>query len=155
MTDYKSLIYSNFQDYCDKAPISVEVTFEDDSSNGYTCFKDESDPCSPEPCVIDVSKKVGNLMALSLCADDSIIDDRNGSIWEVRISEFDDYSKLTGIFVEEAQERIELLQNVPEFNTQLSFVSFVGRRGTGKSTIAAFLAGNTTMFEVQKVAKNI
>ena len=57
-------------------------------------------------------------------------------------------------YEQDARERLRGLQNVDDFNTQLSFVSFVGGRGNGKSTIAALLAGNSTMFKVNiKIAQ--
>lgn len=37
-------------------------------------------------------------------------------------------------------------QNIPEFNTQISITSLVGKRAVGKSTIASLLSGNETMF---------
>jgi hypothetical protein len=37
---------------------------------------------------------------------------------------------------------------VADFNTQLSFVSIVGGRGVGKSTVASLLSGNASLFDV-------
>ena len=50
--------------------------------------------------------------------------------------------------MDEAKLRLREVQNVPEFNTQLSFVSIVGGRGVGKSTVASLLSGNASMFTV-------
>ena len=39
-----------------------------------------------------------------------------------------------------------MTQTKPDFDKQLSFVSIVGARGVGKSTIASLLSGNHSMF---------
>ena len=53
-----------------------------------------------------------------------------------------------GLFPDEARDRISHIQDTPDFNTQLSIVSIVGKRGAGKSTVASFLSGNSSMFVV-------
>ena len=57
-------------------------------------------------------------------------------------------NKLEGFFVDEARQRLRQLEAVPDFNTQLSFVSIVGGRGVGKSTVASLLSGNASLFDV-------
>ena len=57
-------------------------------------------------------------------------------------------NKLEGFFVDEARQRLRQLESVPDFNTQLSFVSIVGGRGVGKSTVASLLSGNASLFDV-------
>ena len=71
-----------------------------------------------------------------------------GAIWEINFSRSNESNKLEGFFVEKARERFRELQNVPDYNTQLSFVSIVGGRGVGKSTVASLLSGNASMFTV-------
>ena len=56
-------------------------------------------------------------------------------------------NKLEGFFVDEARQRLRQLEAVPDFNTQLSFVSIVGGRGVGKSTVASLLSGNASLFD--------
>ena len=73
-----------------------------------------------------------------------------GAIWEINFSTSNDSSRLEGFFVDAARERFRELQNVPEFDTQLSFVSIVGGRGVGKSTVASLLSGNASMFTVRQ-----
>ena len=53
-----------------------------------------------------------------------------------------------GSFEEPARERISHIQDTADFNTQLSIVSVVGKRGAGKSTVTSLLSGNCTMFTV-------
>ena len=50
--------------------------------------------------------------------------------------------------MDKARQRFRELPNTPGFNTQLSFVSIVGGRGVGKSTVASLLSGNSSMFTV-------
>ena len=48
--------------------------------------------------------------------------------------------------MDDAKERFELAQTIPDFNKQLSLVSIVGARGVGKSTVTSLLSGNHSMF---------
>ena len=48
--------------------------------------------------------------------------------------------------MDSARERLRDVQTHEEFNTQLSFVSIVGGRGVGKSTVASLLSGNASLF---------
>ena len=77
-----------------------------------------------------------------------------GAIWEINFSTSNDSSKLEVYFTNEARQRLRELQNIPEYNTQLSFVSIVGGRGVGKSTVASLLSGNSTLFNVSIFFKN-
>ena len=74
---------------------------------------------------------------------------RLGAVWEINFSTSNDSSRLEGFFVDAARERFRDLQTVDEYNTQLSFVSIVGGRGVGKSTVASLLSGNASMFTVR------
>ena len=71
-----------------------------------------------------------------------------GAIWEINFSTSNDSSKLEVYFTDEARQRFRELQTVPDYNTQLSFVSIVGGRGVGKSTVASLLSGNSSLFDV-------
>ncbi len=73
---------------------------------------------------------------------------KDAAIWEINFSRSNESNKLEGFFVEEARERLRKLDSVPEFRNQLSFISIVGGRGVGKSTLASLLSGNSTMFKV-------
>ena len=53
-----------------------------------------------------------------------------------------------GLFQNDARERISHVQDTHEYDTQLSVVSIVGKRGAGKSTVASLLSGNCSMFTV-------
>ena len=48
--------------------------------------------------------------------------------------------------MDDARERFQTTQTVPDFNKQLSLVSIVGARGVGKSTVSSLLSGNSSMF---------
>ena len=48
--------------------------------------------------------------------------------------------------MDDAKERFELAQTIPDFNKQFSLVSIVGARGVGKSTVTSLLSGNHSMF---------
>ena len=126
--------YKNFsQDYCNKAPIEVEISSIDNSKKtDFDCFfpDDSVDPCSSKACQADLSSvvlvdsDVTEEIKLNICTPP---DTTNlGAIWEINFSTSNDSSRLEGFFVDAARERFRELQNVPEFDTQLSFVSIVG-----------------------------
>ena len=71
-----------------------------------------------------------------------------GAIWEINFSTSNDSNKLEVYFTVEARQRFRELQAIPDYNTQLSFVSIVGGRGVGKSTVASLLSGNSSLFDV-------
>jgi ABC-type uncharacterized transport system ATPase component len=83
---------------------------------------------------------------VKLCTDSETT--KLGAIWEINFSPSNESNKLEGFFEEQARDRLRAIQSIPEFNTQLSFVSIVGGRGVGKSTVASLLSGNSSMFEV-------
>ena len=60
---------------------------------------------------------------------------------------------MEGYFDKEADEILENLQNHEEFESELSFVSIVGGKGVGKSTMASLLSGNSSMFLVNNLFK--
>ena len=136
-----------FWDFCTKAPIKAELIFENGDKINQSCFDDpDEDPCSSRPCLIDISSHPDSTKVNITLSNDSEID---AAIWEIRLSQFEDYAKLKSIFGQEAQDAFDELAESTEFSSQLTFASIVGRRGTGKSTIASFLTGNCTMFEVK------
>ena len=145
-----------FQDYCDKAPINVEVSSLDNTKkSNFDCFVEDPTDCSSKACHADLSSiltpdsEVIENINLKMCvpADNN----RLGAIWEINFSTSNDSSKLEGFFVDAARERFRELQSTPEYNTQLSFVSIVGGRGVGKSTVASLLSGNASMFTVRNL----
>ena len=150
-------ILNPFQDYCDKAPINIEATSYDPPKRSYDdCFVEypSVDPCSSKAChpfirsILTPDSEVVENIHFKMCvpADSN----RLGAIWEINFSTSNDSSKLEGFFVDAARERFRELQSTPEYNTQLSFVSIVGGRGVGKSTVASLLSGNASMFTVKK-----
>ncbi len=147
------LLYVNFfQNYCDKAPISVVVSGSGEST--FDCFLSDQaeDPCSSAACHADISLAIlpdidqVQVVNVTLCADPDQLN--TAAIWEVNFSRSNESNKIEGFFDEEAKERFNELAINLDFNTQLSFVSIVGGRGVGKSTIASLLSGNSSMFEV-------
>ena len=118
------------------------------------------DPCSSKACHADISSiltpdaEEPEIIKIQLCADQTTT--RLGAIWEINFSRSNDSSKLEVFFVEEARQRFRTLQDIPDFNTQLSFVSIVGGRGVGKSIVASLLSGNASMFTVSEfsIGKN-
>ena len=113
------------------------------------------DPCSSKACHADISSiltpnaQEPEVIKIQLCTDQTT--NRLGAIWEINFSRSNDSSKLEGFFVEKARQRFRTLQDIPDFNTQLSFVSIVGGRGVGKSTVASLLSGNASMFTVSVI----
>ena len=121
----------------------------------FECFDssaEDYDDCSSEACQHDISAalttglEVEEDIEVQLGADEG--QSNTAAIWEVNLSRADESNKLEGGFVREARERIRELKETPDFNTQLSFVSIVGKRGVGKSTLASLLSGNSSMFQV-------
>ena len=120
----------------------------------FKCFEpnQDIDECSPEPCFSTINSIVdendsNQSINVKICTDPSNQD--SGSIWEIRFSQFNDSSKLEGFFFDGAKERLRNLLDIPDFDTQLSFVSIVGARKVGKSTLASLLSGNSSMFTVK------
>ena len=120
----------------------------------FKCFEpDENiDECSPEPCFSKINDIVdenisNQLLQVQIWTEPS--SKNNGSIWEIRFSQYNDSSRLEGYFFADAKERLRNLIDIPDFNTQISFVSIVGGRGVGKSTLASLLSGNSSMFTVK------
>ncbi len=120
----------------------------------FDCFlpSNDTDPCSSEVCHFDIISAFSpedseNLeMTIEICAD--IEQENTGAIWEINFSRSNDSNKLEAYFIEDAREKLLELKDNPDTNTQLSFVSIVGGRGVGKSTVASLLSGNSSMFEV-------
>ena len=110
------------------------------------------DPCSSKACKGDISSVLTpgieeeENVKVKVCADGA--QGNTGAIWEINFSRSNESNQLEGFFVEAARERLRALEETPEFDTQLSFVSIVGGRGVGKSTVASLLSGNSSMFEV-------
>ena len=135
-------------------------SYDNSKTTNFKCFypDDNINPCSSKACFSDIgsiltpdSEEV-EIIKVKLCTDPQT--NRLGAIWEINFSRSNESNKLEGFFVEKARERFRELQNVPDFNTQLSFVSIVGGRGVGKSTVASLLSGNASMFTVIIHAKN-
>ena len=125
---------------------SKKITFE--------CFYPDPsiDPGSSEACHTDISSILNadintvEKIEVKLCSDPTT--NFTGAIWEINFSRSNDSSKLEAYFPEKARQRFRELPSIPEFDTQLSFVSIVGGRGVGKSTVASLLSGNSSMFTV-------
>ena len=125
---------------------SKKTTFE--------CFYPDPsvDPGSSAACHSDISSiltaDINTLeyISVKMCSDPST--NFTGAIWEINFSRSNDSSKLEAYFPEQARQRFRELPSIPEFDTQLSFVSIVGGRGVGKSTVASLLSGNSSMFTV-------
>ena len=85
------------------------------------------------------------MVKVKLCADTNTTN--SGAIWEINFSTSNESNKLQGLFVERARKRLQNLQTKDQFNSQLSFVSVVGGRGVGKSTVASLVSGNSSLFK--------
>lgn len=88
--------------------------------------------------MVDLDKE--SKVKVKLCSDAQTT--YLGSIWEINFSVSNQSNKLEGFFVDESRDRLRQVQSIDEFNTQLSFVSIVGGRGVGKSTVASLLSGS-------------
>jgi ABC-type transport system involved in cytochrome bd biosynthesis fused ATPase/permease subunit len=112
----------------------------------------EVDPCSSKSCYGDISAaltpniETEESIKVKLCTHPDTT--KLAAIWEINFSSSNESNKLEGFFEVQARDRLRSLQSIPEFDTQLSFVSIVGGRGVGKSTVASLLSGNSSMFEV-------
>ena len=84
-------------------------------------------------------------MKVKLCADANTTN--SGAIWEINFSTSNESNRLQGFFVDRARKRLQNLQTKDQFNSQLSFVSVVGGRGVGKSTVASLVSGNSSLFK--------
>ena len=134
----------------------IEVNSMSDTSKKTTfeCFYPDPsiDPGSSEACHSDISLiltadiNTVEYIEVKLCSDPTTT--FTGAVWEINFSRSNDSSKLEAYFPEEARQRFRELPSIPEFDTQLSFVSIVGGRGVGKSTVASLLSGNSSMFTV-------
>ena len=130
------------------------ASIKESKKSSFQCFypDEDEDPCSSYACIGDISSVIDpdsvveEIINMKLCTDPET--NNNGSIWEINFSDTNETSKLEGFFVKAAQDRLRYLEALPEFNTQLSFVSIVGGRGVGKSTLASLLSGNASMFQV-------
>merc|ERR1719193_1341787 len=137
-----------YADYCGKGKVNIKARVTKDIS--FSCFSNPND-CSSKSCLGDLTKIV-NLKAKSqqlhveVCADPKSINE--GRVWELKLSVSNDPQKLNGVMETAAALRLRHTQDVPEFNTQISITSLVGKRAVGKSTIASLLSGNETMFVV-------
>ena len=136
----------------------MEVSSLDNQKKvNFDCFVDDEsiDPCSSKACQSEISSlltpdaEVPETIKLQLCTPPDTT--RLGAIWEINFSTSNDSNRLEGFFVDAARERFRELQTIPEYNTQLSFVSIVGGRGVGKSTVASLLSGNASMFTVSTI----
>ena len=134
----------------------IEAALVDDVSKKITfeCFYPDPNinPESSAACHSDISSILTpniNKMEkvnVKMCSDPST--NFTGAIWEINFSRSNESSKLEVYFPEEASIRFRELSSIPEFDTQLSFVSIVGGRGVGKSTVASLISGNSSMFTV-------
>ena len=130
------------------------TSIDESKQTSFQCFYPDEhvDPCSSKACVGDISTVIDpegiveETIKVKLCTDAQTT--RLGSIWEINFSDTNETNRLEGYFVKAAQHRLRELEGVPDFNTQLSFVSIVGGRGVGKSTVASLLSGNASMFQV-------
>merc|ERR1719295_1489927 len=135
-----------YADYCGKGKVNIKARVSKDFS--FSCFNDTND-CSSKSCLGDLKdivdlKASGQQLHVDVCADPKSVNE--GRVWELKLSVSDDPQKLNGVMQNDAALRLRHTQDIPEFNTQISITSLVGKRAVGKSTIASLLSGNETMF---------
>lgn len=135
-----------------KGQITMQVSSDLYTGENVTfrCFTD-SDRLT-DPCLGDISGIVSSFpnngsgkVAVKACADSE--SENLALLWEINISTSNDTSKVQGVLSSEARARLRLAQDMSQFDTQLTVVSVVGRRGVGKSTVVSLLSGNDTMFK--------
>jgi len=142
-----------YADYCGKGKVNVKARITKDLA--FSCFTDPND-CLSKSCLGDLTKIVdlkakSQQLHVEVCADPKSINE--GRVWELKLSVSSDAQKINGVMQNEAALRLRHTQNVPDFNTQISITSLVGKRAVGKSTIASLLSGNETMFVVGSSTK--
>merc|ERR1719295_1840802 len=135
-----------YADYCGKGKVNIKARVSKDFS--FSCFNDTND-CSSKSCLGDLKdivdlKASGQQLHVDVCADPKSVNE--GRVWELKLSVSNDPQKLNGVMQNDAALRLRHTQDIPEFNTQISITSLVGKRAVGKSTIASLLSGNETMF---------
>ena len=157
--------FSPNQDYCQKAGLSINVSrnASDGSKKIFSCFyrNGSQDSCSYLPChaniapILEKSNHTDLNITVEVCAMDKFprrqknFDDTvKGFIWEISFSRTNKSDQLEGYLGKEADEILENLPNHEEFESELSFISIVGGKGVGKSTMASLLSGNSSMFLV-------
>ena len=134
-------------------------SLDSQKKTNFECFlpDDTIDPCSSKACQSEISSVLTpdfeepETIKLKICTPSATT--RLGAIWEINFSTSNDSNRLEGFFVDASRERFRELQTIPDYNTQLSFVSIVGGRGVGKSTVASLLSGNASMFTVSTYGK--
>lgn len=91
-----------YQDYCDKAAVTVEAsTLDESSSTSFRCFEESADvdPCSSASCQgdissLDVPTDADTEIRVKVCTD---TDSRHlGSIWEINFSRSNESNAIGG-----------------------------------------------------------
>ena len=143
------------QDYCKKAGLSVEVSrhADEDPKKNFQCFfrRGSQDSCSSFPCHANIASilESSNQKYLNITVELCNLDAVKSFIWEISFSRTNKSDQMEGYFDKDADEILDNLQNHEEFESELSFVSIVGGKGVGKSTMASLLSGNSSMFLVK------
>ena len=91
-----------YQDYCDKAAVTVEVsTFDGSSSSSFRCFEEIAgeNPCSSSSCQGDISSLVvptdtSSDIKVKVCSDADT--HHLGSVWEVNFSSSNESNSIGG-----------------------------------------------------------
>jgi len=136
-----------YADYCGKGKVNIKARVAKELS--FSCFPDPND-CLSKSCLVDLKaivdlKAASQQLHVEVCADPKSVNE--GRVWELKLSVSNDPQKLNGVMQNDAALRLRHTQDIPEFNTQISITSLVGKRAVGKSTIASLLSGNETMFQ--------
>ena len=92
---------------------------------------------------------VNDTFAVDICSKEN--NTFEASVWEVSFSSSEDFGKVLGTFESSGRQRLRQTQETPVFDTQLSIMTIVGLRGSGKSTILSMLSGKNSMFEVGNI----